>query len=106
MQNAPVRRTEGAVLKRRWIILARGFEPEDTKRNKAFALRVRSRIDEYGVSRDKIMKLTGIKRATLSHRFFSRSAPPEPDMMTVKELRVYCKLLKLSDEDILNFVRG
>lgn len=86
--------------------LTRGFELEDTKRNKAFALRVRNRIDEYAVSRDKIMKLTGIKHATLSRRFFSKTIPPEPDMMTVKELRVYCKLLRLSDEDILSFIRG
>ncbi|MDE5696751.1 MAG: hypothetical protein K2I96_04950 [Lachnospiraceae bacterium] len=86
--------------------MTRGFELEDTKRNRTFALRVRNRIDEYQVSRDKIMKLTGIKQATLSRRFFSKTAPPEPDMMTIKELRVYCKLLKLSDEDILNFVRG
>lgn len=86
--------------------MIRGFKPEATQRNEAFARIARAKIIEHDVSREKIMKLTGISPATLTHRFYSKKTGPQPDIMTVKELRVYCKLFKLSDEDILNFVRG
>ena len=86
--------------------MVRGFKPETTQKNEVFARIVRAKMVEHNVSRDKLIKLTGIGTTTLSHRFYSQKTSPEPDMMTVKELRVYCKLLKLSDEDILNFIKG
>lgn len=83
----------------------RGFKPETTKKNEKFARKIRSQMIECEVSRQKMMKLADISSSTLSHRFYSEKASPEPDMMSVRELRVYCKVLKLSDEDILEFVR-
>ncbi len=86
--------------------MVRGFKPEATQRNEDFARIVRTKLVEHEISRDKIMKITGIASTTLSHRFYSKKTSPEPDLMTVKELRAYCKILKLSDEDILNFIKG
>lgn len=86
--------------------MVRGFKSEATQRNEAFARIIRTKLVEHEISRDKIMKVAGIAPTTLSHRFFSQKTSPEPDLMTIKELRVYCKVLKLSDEDILNFVKG
>lgn len=86
--------------------MIRGFKPEAVQKNENFARIARAKMVEHNVSRDKLMKLTGIGSVTLSHRFFAKKTSPEPDMMTIKELRVYCKLLKLSDDDILNFIRG
>lgn len=84
----------------------RGFKPETTKKNEKFARKIRSQMIECEVSRQKMMKFAGISHSTLSHRFYSEKTSPKPDMMTVQELRIYCKILKLSDEDILDFVRG
>lgn len=86
--------------------MVRGFKPEATRKNEDFARIIRMKLVEHEISRDKIMKATGIGSTTLSHRFYAQKASPAPDLMTVKELRVYCKVLKLSDEDILNFVKG
>lgn len=86
--------------------MIRGFKPEATRKNEEFARIVRMKIVEHDISRNKIMQTTGISTVTLSHRFYSKKTSPEPDAMTVKELRTYCKLLKLSDDDILNFVKG
>lgn len=86
--------------------MVRGFKPEATRKNEEFARIARTKIVEHGISRDRLMKLAEIGSTTLSHRFFSQKTSPEPDLMTIKELRVYCKVLKLSDEDILNFVKG
>lgn len=84
----------------------RGFKPETTRQNEDFARAVRIAIVKNGINRDKLLKMTGVCGASLSKRFFSEKRPPEPDKMPVTELRIYCKVLKLSDEDILKFVRG
>lgn len=86
--------------------MTRGFKPETARKNEAFARTARARMIENEVPRDKLMKLAGISPATISHRFYSQKKSPEPDRMTVRELRVYCRALKLSDEEILDFVRG
>lgn len=82
----------------------RGFKPEITQKNERFARTVRAAMEKEGVSRSKLMRLTGLCKTTMSNRFSKNK--PNPDPMTVQELRIYCKVLKLSDEDILNFVRG
>lgn len=82
----------------------RGFKSETTRKNVRFVRAVRAAMEKEKVSRDKLMQLTGLCPTTMSNRF-SRNKP-NPDPMTVQELRVYCKVLKLSDEDILDFVKG
>ncbi len=59
---------------------------------------------DYGVTRKKLMELTGRGTGTMVKRIGKTN--PMPDEMTVKELRIYIKILKLSDDDILDFVRG
>lgn len=81
----------------------RGFKPEITQKNERFARAVRAAMEKEGVSRAKLMRLTGLCTTTMSNRFSKNN--PKPDPMTVQELRIYCKVLKLSDEDILDFVR-
>lgn len=86
------------------MLAVRGFKPETTQKNENFARRIRTQMVACGVSRAKLMRLTGRCTVTMTNRFGENN--PKPDEMTVKELRIYCRVLKLSDEDILDFVRG
>lgn len=86
--------------------MPKGFKTETTRKNETFARIARARMIENAIPRDRLMKLAGISPATMSHRFYSQKTSPEPDAMTVRELRVYCRALKLSDGEILDFVRG
>lgn len=82
----------------------RGFKPQATQQNEKFAHLVNVKMVDCGVTRKKLMELTGRGTGTMVKRFGKTN--PTPDEMTVKELRIYVKTLKLSNEDILEFVRG
>lgn len=82
----------------------RGFKPEITQKNEKFVRSVRAAMEREGVSRAKLAKVTGLSTTTVSIRFSKNN--PNPDPMTIKELRIISKVLKLSDQDILDFVRG
>ena len=71
---------------------SRGFKPQITQQNEKFAHLINVKMVDYGGTG------TMVKRIGKTN--------PMPDEMTVKELRIYIKILKLSDDDILDFVRG
>ena len=81
----------------------RGFKLQSTKQNEDFAHLVRVKMVEHDVTRKKLMELTGSCSGTKVNRF--GKITPTPDEMSIWELRIYYKVLKLSDEDILNFIR-
>ena len=81
----------------------RGFKLQSTKQNEDFAHLVRVKMVEHDVTRKKLMELTGRCSGTMVNRFGKIN--PTPDEMSILELRIYYKVLKLSDEDILNFIR-
>ncbi len=83
---------------------SRGFKPQITQQNEKFAHLINVKMVDYGVTRKKLMELTGRGTGTMVKRIGKTN--PMPDEMTVKELRIYIKILKLSDDDILDFVRG
>ncbi len=82
----------------------RGFKPEITQKNEKFVRSVRAAMEREGVSRAKLARVTGLCTTTISIRFSKNN--PNPDPMTIQELRIISKVLKLSDQDILDFVRG
>lgn len=82
----------------------RGFKPQSTKQNEDFARIIRVKMAEHDVTRKKLMELTGRGTGTMVKRIGRTN--PTPDEMTVRELRIYVKTLKLSDANILDFVRG
>lgn len=82
----------------------RGFKLQSTQQNEDFAQLVRIKLVEHDVTRRKLMELTGVGSGTMVKRIGRNS--PAPDEMSVQELRIYVKTLKLSDEAILKFVRG
>lgn len=82
----------------------RGFKPQSIKQNEDFAHLINVKMVDCGVTRKKMMELTGVGSGTMVKRIGRNN--PAPDEMTVRELRVYIKTLKLSDADILDFVRG
>lgn len=81
----------------------RGFKLQGTKQNEDFAHLVRVKMVEHDVTRKKLMELTGRGSGTMVKRFGKTN--PMPDEMSIRELRIYYKVLKLSDEDVLNFIR-
>ena len=83
---------------------SRGFKPQITQQNEKFAHLINVKMVDYGVTRKKLMELTGRGTGTMVKRIGKTN--PMPDEMTVKELRIYINILKLSDDDILDFVRG
>lgn len=82
----------------------RGFKLQSTQQNEDFARLIRVKMAEHDVTRKKLMELTGRGAATMTNRIGRTN--PTPDEMTVRELRIYVKMLKLSDDDVLKFVRG
>ena len=84
--------------------MARGFKPEITQKNERFVRAVRAAMEREGISRAKLAALTRLCMTTISIRFSKNN--PNPDPMTVQELRIVSRALKLSDQDILDFVRG
>lgn len=83
--------------------MARGFKPEMTRKNEDFIHAVKVKMAEHNISRAKLMQLTGVSVVTMTNRIGKNA---NPDKMTVQELRIYCKALKLPDDVILDFVRG
>ncbi|MDE7183871.1 MAG: hypothetical protein K2O40_05175 [Lachnospiraceae bacterium] len=81
----------------------RGFKLQATQQNEDFAHLVRIKLVEHDVTRKKLMELTGVGSGTMVKRIGRNN--PAPDEMSVQELRIYRKVLKLSDEEILNFIR-
>lgn len=82
----------------------RGFKPQSTQQNEDFARLIRIKMAQHDVTRKKLMELTGRGTVTMVKRIGKTN--PMPDEMSVQELRIYIKTLKLSDDDVLKFVRG
>lgn len=82
----------------------RGFKLQSTQQNEDFARLIRVKMAQHDVTRKKLMELTGRGSVTMVKRIGKTN--PTPDEMSVQELRIYIKTLKLSDDDVLKFVRG
>ena len=61
---------------------------------------IKSNMERYGISCEKLMKRAGISKST----HFKRVR--EPDSMTLGELKVYIQMLKISDGDLLYALKG
>ena len=61
---------------------------------------IKANMARYGVPLEKILKALRISSST----HFKRMR--EPDTMSIRELRVYIKILHIPDEDILMILKG
>lgn len=61
---------------------------------------IKSNMERYGISCEKLMKRAGISKSTHFRRV------REPDSMTLGELKVYIQMLKISDSDLLYALKG
>ncbi len=69
-----------------------------TDKNESFTRKIRANRIEEGVGIDILTKKAGIERST----YFSHVRDPE--RITLRELRVYCNVLKIPAESLISAV--